>query len=197
MKLWSDESGNALVYTLAPEEKSASRQEPIKEPVGERLREVARAAPAGSARATQHCCFHCSWCNGIIALPHDRLGLVFGGPAIRRFNARSIATVCGSCRHVGGFSLFRGCAGFDTRHKLAPVHAMGTTRMVDLLHCEEETCTATLPLFVASESALTSEKVQELAKGWDWKGLTCASTHPVHKPVWLTDGKPLRFPAEL
>jgi hypothetical protein len=194
MKLWSDQSGNALVFAIASEKEAASQQEPVH---GTLEVVPALSVPESSVRATPHCCFHCTWCEGIIALPHDRLGLMFGGPAIRRFNARSIATVCGSCRHVGGYSLFRGCAGFDTRHKLAPVHAAGTTRLVDLLHCEEATCASALPLFVASERGLTSETVHELAKCWDWEGLTCASGHPVHKPEWLMYGKELRFPAEL
>lgn len=193
LNLWSDQSGNALVFALAPEAKSAS-QKPSPAVV-----EVAPAISSGGngARATQHCCFHCTWCEGIISLPHDRLGLMFGGPAIRRFNARSVATVCGSCGHVGGFSLFRGCAGFDTRHKLAPVPAAGTTSLVDLLHCEEATCASALPLFISSERALTTGAAQELAKNWDWEGLKCASGHPVRKPEWLTKGKLLQFPAEL
>jgi hypothetical protein len=194
MKLWSDQSGNALVFAVAPEEKSASQQGPSRGIV-----EVAPATSLGAsgARATQHCCFHCTWCEGIISLPHDRLGLMFGGPAIRRFNARSIATVCGTCHHIGGYSLFRGCSGFDTRHKLAPVHVAGRTRLVDLLHCEEATCASALPLFLTSEGALTSEAVQKLGKGWHWESLKCASGHPVHQPEWLTYGTPLRFPAEV
>jgi hypothetical protein len=194
MKLWSDQSGNALVFALAPEEKSGSQQGPSR-----KIMEVAPAISLGAngARAMQHCCFHCTWCEGIISLPHDRLGLMFGGPAIRRFNARSIATVCESCHHVGGYSLFRGCAGFDTRHKLAPVHVAGITRLVDLLRCEESTCSSALPLFISTERALTTGAAQELAKRWDWEGLKCASGHPVRKPEWLTQGKPLQFPAEL
>jgi hypothetical protein len=193
LKLWSDQSGNALVFALAPEEKSAS-QEPSTTVV-----EVAPAISlvANSARAMQHCCFHCTWCEGIISLPHDRLGLMFGGPAIRRFNARSVATVCGACGHVGGYSLFRGCSGFDTRHKLATVHVAGITRLVDLLHCEEATCTSALPLFVTSERALTSGAAKDLAKSWDWENLKCASGHPVRTPEWVLYAKPLQFPAEL
>jgi hypothetical protein len=195
MKLWNDQSGNALVFAIAPEEKSASLQE-----LSRRSAEVAPATFLGtgsSVRMTQHCCFHCTWCEAIISLPHDRLGLVFGGPAIRRYSARSIATVCGACHHVGGYSLFRGCAGFDTRHKLSPAPVAGITRLVDLLRCEEATCAFALPLFVTSERALTSEAAQELAKGWAWEGLKCATGHHVHPPAWVADGKPLRFPAEL
>ena len=30
-----------------------------------------------------HCCFYCSWCASPIVLPHESLGLHFGGPLIR------------------------------------------------------------------------------------------------------------------
>jgi hypothetical protein len=155
--------------------------------------------PAESAvlRIMQHCCFHCSSCPAIISLPHHRLGLMFAGPAIRRVDVRSIATVCSSCRLVGGYSLFRGAYGYDTRHKLASVQPAGSTTLVDWLHCEEESCEHPLPLFLHSEADLSAEIVQEIAKAWDWDGLTCMSGHNILRPTWLYEKRGLQFPAQL
>ena len=190
MGIWNDESGNALLGLVAeaPNKGDSSGAGPYVEPARGLQLEV---------RATQHCCFFCSWCAAIISLPHDRLGLMFAGPAIRRVNVRSIATVCGSCSHIASYSLFRGGYGYDTRHKLAAVHPVGTTVLADWLRCEEKSCAYPLPLFVASEGELTGDTVKDLARNWDWEGLTCASGHPILRPAWLYEKGPLQFPAQL
>lgn len=158
---------------------------------------VAPIPAAPGARPTQHCCFHCSSCDAIINLPHDRLGLTFAAPVLRRTDARSIGTVCNSCHRVAGYSLFRGAHGYDTRHKLDAVQPAGKTVLVDILHCDEETCTNPLPLFLTSEEELTGEAVKELGRSWEWDDLTCASSHRIRRPNWLYERKPLIFPPQL
>ena len=65
-----------------------------------------------------HCCFYCTWCGQPIFLPNDRIGSPFGNPDARKIDVRSIATVCHNCKHIGNYSMFRSCRGFDTRHKV-------------------------------------------------------------------------------
>jgi hypothetical protein len=156
-----------------------------------------KPAESVALSAMQHCCFYCSSCAAIISLPHDRLGLMFAGPAIRRVNVRSIATVCSSCRLVAGYSLFRGAYGYDTRHKLASIQPVGATTLVDWLHCTEVSCEYPLPLFVHSEAPLTGEMMQEIAKVWDWDELTCMSGHKILRPAWLYEKKSIAFPTQL
>jgi hypothetical protein len=122
---------------------------------------------------------------------------MFAGPAVRRVNVRSIATACPSCRHVAGYSLFRGGFGYDTRHKLTIVKPVGTTALVDWLHCEEESCAYPLPLFITSEAEVTGDSIKEFARSWDWQDLTCVSGHPIRLPIWVSDKAPHQFPAQL
>jgi hypothetical protein len=191
MEFWSDVKEQALPGLAA--------EGPGEDRTRERGSHVQQRLPLQlvQARATQHCCFYCRWCAAVIPLPHDRLGLMFAGPAIRRINVRSLATVCSSCSHVATYSLFRGAKGYDTRHKLTSIQPVGTTMLVDWLRCEEKSCAYPLPLFVCSEAELTGGSVKEIASGWDWDDLTCASGHPILRPVWLWEKRPLEFPAQL
>jgi hypothetical protein len=190
MRFWRDENEQTPLRLVAEPSSNNDARGGFEMEQPRRLEVVAM-------RATQHCCFYCQWCAAIISLPHDQLSMMFAGPAIRRINARSLATVCRSCHHVATYSLFRGANGFDTRHKLAAIHPAGTTVLAGWLQCEEPTCAYPLPLFVASETELTGEMVKNLARNWEWKGLTCASAHPIHPPRWLLGEEPLNLPAQL
>ncbi len=197
MKILRDETGQAFLG-LATYTQTAVRPT-NSQPAAAEMRmadagSFASSASSSTARPTQHCCFHCQYCDAVISLPHDRLGLAFAAPAVRRTDVRAIGTICGSCHHVAIYSLFRGTHGFDTRHKIAPMPPTVKTLLVNMLHCDEETCTHPLPLIVTSEGGeLTSDVVKDLGKAWDWDGLTCASGHRIRRPAWLYDAKPLIF----
>ena len=127
-------------------------------------------------------------------LPHDKMGMAFAGPFLRKIETRSIGAVCGACAHVAGFSLFRGCYGFDTRNKLVDVAPNGKTALVDWLQCEEPTCTFQLPLFVTTENELTGERAKELAASWDWSELQCIAGHKIKAPLWIYERAPYELP---
>ncbi len=200
MKILRDETGQAFLglatYTQGAVSQSNSQ------PAVPNMRMAdggssASSASSSTARPTQHCCFYCQYCDALISLPHDRLGLAFAAPVLRRTDVRAIGTICGSCHHVAIYSLFRGTNGFDTRHKIAPLPPTGKTLLADMLHCDEETCTHPLPLFVTAEGELTGDAVKDLGKAWDWDGLTCASGHRIRQPMWLYDTRSLHFPPQL
>lgn len=153
------------------------------------------AAPARAA--TQHCRFYCKWCESPILMPHDKLGLPFAGPFLRKMEARSVATVCSACNHVGGFSLFRGAYGYDTRNNLVTEPPVGQTVLLDWLKCEEPTCSFPLPLFVTAEEKLTGERAKELAGSWLWGELTCTSGHRIKAPLWVFNRTPYEMPAQI
>lgn len=144
-----------------------------------------------------HCCFYCSWCGAQILLPHDSLGFAFGGPQIRKIEARSIGAICGSCAHVGTYSLFRGCQGYDTRHRFVPALLLGRTVLIDWLQCEEETCIFKLPFFVTYDAVLTEENLKEWAPKWLWNDLTCSVGHIIQPPKWLFEMRPHRAALDL
>jgi hypothetical protein len=142
--------------------------------------------------AIPHCCFYCSWCGLQILLPHESVGLAFGGPAVRRLEARSIGTVCPACGHAAAYSLFRGCPGYDTRHKFVPSLAKDKVLLLDSLPCEEETCVFPLPFFVALDAEFSDENVKQRAGMWQWDGLVCPAGHIVRAPKWLFEPGPYR-----
>ncbi len=132
-----------------------------------------------------HCCFFCACCSAQILLPHDSLGFAFGGPMIRKIEARSIGTVCDSCGHIGTFSLFRGCHGYDTRHRFVPCTLKGRTVLLDWLPCQAESCVFKLPFFVTYDADLTPENLKEWAPKWLWDSLACSVGHPIQAPKWI------------
>ncbi len=162
---------------------------------------VVTAPPDQSAAPIEieipHCCFYCSWCAAQILLPHDGLGFAFGGPMIRKIEARSIGTICGGCGHVGTYSLFRGCQGYDTRHKFVPSPLMGRTVLLDWLPCQEETCVFKLPFFLTYDEDLTEENLKEWAPKWLWNDLTCSVGHTIEPPKWLFEFRPHRAALDL
>ena len=179
MKLLRDESGYVLVLRnpgLAvigkTDEKTQEQQPSIK----------AVPAPPKTSCALPHCCFYCSWCEEQILLPHDRIGTPFGNPDARKIDVRSIATVCHNCKHIGNYTMFRGCRGFDTRHKIVHVLGSGTTVLLNWLQCNEKTCAARVPLFVRLTQDPDEEDTQ--VTEWLWDELTCALGHRI-KPIPL------------
>jgi len=179
MSLLRDESGYVLVlrrphyiFTGETAEKELEAPQP-----------ASTVQAARTARCSMpHCCFYCSWCGEPILLQHDRMGSPFGFPDARKIDVRSVATVCFACRHIGNYSMFRGCRGFDTRHKIEQAQVSGDLVLLNWLHCVEKTCAARVPLFVkhGSESLLDETE----AAGWLWDELTCASGHRI-KPIPL------------
>lgn len=147
--------------------------------------------------AVPHCRFFCRWCGTVILLPHERVGLPFGAPYLRRIQVRAVAAVCSSCGHVSDFSLFRGSPGFDTRHSLVPAEPRGIVTLVDWLKCQEETCSYPLPLFAETAEPLAAEAVPELAAHWDWGEVTCAMGHPILAPLWIFGRAPYQSPASI
>ena len=149
--------------------------------------QMARAVAAPIC-SVPHCCFYCAWCGQAILLPNDRMGSPFGHPDARKIDVRSIATVCGHCKHIGNYSMFRTCRGFDTRHKIMHAPNTGETALLHWLQCAEKTCPARVPLFVRLD------RDQPMAEGdaaeWLWDELTCAVGHRI-KPVPLDPRYPL------
>jgi hypothetical protein len=139
-----------------------------------------------------HCCFYCAWCASPILLPHESLGMPFGGPLVRKIEARSIGTVCLACGHVGTYSLFRGGQGYNTRHKFVPSHSAGMTVLLDHLHCMEPTCVFSLPFFVTFDEKFSEDNVKDFAVRWNWDDLTCSVGHVILAPEWLNEPGPHR-----
>jgi hypothetical protein len=190
MKKLLDESGYVLVLRrpyLVVGDKEAIRSDSTPQVL------QAPATPVASC-SVPHCNFICGWCGGAIRLPNDRIGSPFGSPDARKIDVRSIATVCHTCRHLSNYTMFRGCRGFDTRHKLVHAPNDGRTALLNWLCCNEKTCTARVPLFVRF-----SEPEQEMmAPSWLWEDLTCALNHPIREiPLDPSLELPLRTFAEL
>jgi hypothetical protein len=144
-----------------------------------------------------HCCFYCSWCASPILLPHESLGLPFGGPLIRKIEARSIGAVCLPCGHVGSYSLFRGSQGYNTRHRFVPSPSLGSTVLLDWLPCQEPTCVFPLPFFVTFDEKFSEFNVKELAAQWSWEDLMCSVGHLVLAPRWILEPGPHRGSLDL
>lgn len=144
-----------------------------------------------------HCCFHCAQCGTPILLPHDGLGLPFGGPLVRRIEARSIGTVCPMCDKAGTYSLFHGCPGYNTRHRFVAARPRGNTVLLDWLHCEEQSCASPLPFFATFADQETEAELSTRAAGWNWEELLCTAGHTVKAPRWLFDPTLGRHPIDL
>lgn len=190
MGLLGDESGYVLVLRKPQfilDGNTAEKEAVAPQPSG-----APQAAPVVKC-ATPHCCFYCTWCGEPILLQHDRMGSPFGFPDARKIDVRSIATVCFGCKHIGSYSMFRGCRGFDTRHKIVQRQMACDPVLLTWLHCVEKTCTARVPLFVNSDRERPLEQTE--AAEWHWDDLTCASGHRIIPTVLdPTLQLPLRSP---
>lgn len=194
MKGLLDESGYVLVLRrpylvvsgMDPQEQecaSVSRAEEVR-------------APQAASCSVPHCCFACAWCAQPILLPNDRIGAPFGNPDARKIDVRSIATVCHRCRHIGNYSMFRSCRGFDTCHKIVHAPNHGRTALLHWLRCEESTCPARVPLFARFGEDGNVEEASVAA--WLWDDLTCASGHRIREiALDPTIELPLRTFAEM
>ena len=184
-----DESGYVLVMQrpqifpgIETAEKELTPTQPVKT-VGAVIETPSCSVP--------HCCFYCGWCGHPVLLPNDRIGSPFGNPDARKVDARSIATVCHNCNHIGSYSMFRACRGYDTRHKIVHSPNSGNTVLLNWLHCVESTCTAGVPFFLKLEDGTAPEEMQ--AAKWLWDELTCASGHRIKQvPLDPTIQLPLR-----
>lgn len=191
MKILRDESGYVLVlreWQVVPGGKAAVKEENYPAPVA-----AARVTPAVNC-SVPHCCFYCSWCGQPILLPNDRIGSPFGNPDARKIDVRSIASVCHNCKHIGNYSMFRACRGFNTQHRVTHAPKCGETSLLYWLQCVEKTCPSRVPLFVKLED---NESVGEAqAAEWLWDELTCAAGHCIKKvPIDPRYPLPLRTPA--
>lgn len=191
MKILSDESGYVLALrglSVMPGGKTATKGHASETPVN------AAAAPQSATCAVPHCCFFCAWCGEPILLPNDRIGSPFGNPGARKIDVRSIATVCNACKHIGNYSMFRSCRGFDTRHKIMHAQNCGETVLLNWLKCVESTCPGRVPLFVKLDNDRPAGEAQ--AAEWLWDDLTCASGHRIEPiPLDPTIQLPLRSSA--
>ena len=191
MGLLGDESGYVLVLRkpqviLDDRSSTAEDSQPIPKPVP--------AIRTGSI-SVPHCCFYCSWCGQAILLPNDRIGSPFGHPGARKIDVRSIATVCHTCKHIGNYTMFRSCRGFDTRHRVIHAQITGEAALLNWLHCDEPTCTARVPLFVAIDRERPLGEAD--ATEWLWDGMTCALGHRIRRvPVDPAIHLPLRSYSE-
>ena len=191
MKILRDESGYVLVLRglqVLPGGKAVVEEKASPAPV------EAPSVAATTVCAIPHCCFFCSWCGQPILLPNDRIGSPFSNPDARKIDVRSIATVCQNCKHIGNYSMFRSCRGFDTRHKITHSPSSGQTVLLHWLQCVEKTCPARVPLFARIESGVPPRETD--ASEWLWDELTCAAGHRI-KPVPVDPRYhlPLRSPA--
>lgn len=188
-KLLFDESGYVLVLRKpqvflgsVTAEKELNQELPV---------QTVGAVSEKPSCAVPHCCFYCTWCGHPVLLPNDRIGSPFSNPDARKLDARSIATVCHNCKHIGNYSMFRSCRGFDTRHKIMHTPHSGNTVLLTWLHCVESTCTARVPFFVNLEAAAAPEEMHTAE--WLWDELTCASGHRIKQvPLDPTTQLPLR-----
>src|SRR5258708_5369289 len=139
MNILSDESGQVLILSQ-PFGMRAKSISPAHSSPAIQKAEAANPLVAAVRAEAQHCRFYCRWCESTIMLPHDKLGNPFASPYLRKIEVPPIATVCSSCNHVAGFSLFRGCYGYDTRYGLVSAQLAGNTVLVDWLRCNEKTC---------------------------------------------------------
>ena len=176
MRLLRDESGYVLVLRKP--------QFMVPGEIVEKELEIPQPPPeiqSGQAIrcSVPHCCFYCSWCGEPILLQHDRMGSPFGFPDARKIDVRSIATVCFACKHIGSYSMFRGCRGFDTRHRIVQSQMAGDPILLNWLHCVEDTCTARVPLFVKIDRERPMGETE--AAEWLWDDLTCASGHRIRQ----------------
>jgi hypothetical protein len=188
MRFLREESGQLLILSQPSAGVAGS---PMRVPAKE-----ARVTPVPQVRraATQHCRFFCRWCGSLVLLAHDRIGLPFGAPNLRKIESRTVAAVCGSCNHVNNFSLFRGGLGFDTRHGLVQADTRVEPVLIDWLQCQEANCEFPLPLFLLPPEPLSVEVVRDLAMTWHWNELACPAGHRVLAPLWIFGRAPYRFP---
>jgi|ERR1700739_633451 len=135
---------------------------------------------------TLHCRFRCKHCSCPIWIPHDRLGHPFSDPPIQVIEAKSIATVCCICYHVGRYSLYRDNPDYSPGDTMVIKEPLGETVLVDQLRCEETSCNSELRLFVDWFSGIPPDGGKELAKEWKWAGLKCSEGHPIRIPQWLS-----------
>jgi hypothetical protein len=173
MKILRDESGYVLVLRGLEVLPGGKVAEAHSSPAP-----VQAVSPTGNIKCSvPQCCFYCAWCGQPILLPHDRIGSPFGNPDARKIDVRSIATVCGNCKHIGNYSMFRSCRGFDTRHKIMHAPSTGETALLYWLQCVEKTCPARVPLFVRLESEAPEGWTD--ASEWRWDDLMCAAGHRI------------------
>ena len=143
-------------------------------------------SPAVLAVAS-HCCFICQSCSSPILLPHDQMGMPFAHPSLRRIEVRTIAAVCTSCHHIDNYSLFRGCPGFNTRHKLMPAPTAGNYVPPAVVALQmDRIAHSGSPFFVNFDRDLSHEEQSSLAANWFWQDLTCIAGHRIRPPVLMS-----------
>jgi hypothetical protein len=180
MGLLRDESGYVLVlgkprlWVVGGSDATAEKQENPVVPAATR--------PVAAACSVPHYCFYCAWCNEPILLPADRIGSPFGNPDARKIEAQTIATVCLHCNHIANYSMFRGCRGYDTRHRIMHSQLSGETVLLNWLRCKEPLCQERLPLFATIDPE--NRMNENDAARWTWEELTCSLGHAV-KPIPL------------
>lgn len=182
MKLLRDESGYVLVlrrprFMVAGEAAAPAEKQDKHVPAA-----LPATRPVAAACSMPHYCFYCIWCGNPIMLPTDRIGSPFGNPDARKIEAQTIATVCLHCHHIANYSMFRGCRGYDTRHRIMHSQVSGETVLLNWLRCVEPLCQSRLPIFATKDPENGIEEND--AAAWTWDDLTCSLGHTV-KPIAL------------
>ncbi|HWT66950.1 MAG TPA: hypothetical protein VN151_12620 [Terracidiphilus sp.] len=195
MRFLRDERGELLILT--PRDSVSPTGVPRSVPAAPAKAASQPSAPQPRRPDTQHCRFFCQWCGATILLQHDRIGMPFGAPYLRKIEVRSIGAVCNACNHVSNFSLFRGSPGYDTRNGLVPAEPREDVVLIDWLKCKEETCSYPLPLFLQPRQLVSLATIQEIALQWHWKELTCQMGHRIVAPPWVFGRAPYQFPAPI
>jgi hypothetical protein len=191
MKLLRDESGYVLVlrrprFIVAGETAAAEQKQDKAAPVASPA-----ARPVAAACSMPHYCFYCTWCGVPIMLPTDRIGSPFGNPDSRKIEAQTVATVCLHCHHIANYSMFRGCRGYDTRHRITHTQLSGETVLLNWLRCTEPLCQSRLPIFATIDPERRADENDAVL--WIWDGLTCSLGHEVRPtPLDPTLQLPLR-----
>lgn len=135
-----------------------------------------------------HYVFHCRGpqCSEPIALRAEMLGPPFAIPDFPSKDLRAVALVCPRCRRVRTYSADKDLAAFDPTVKEVWLDQSPSQVFAGWQKCEEDTCTALLPLVSLRNIPIDDvQKRIELAT-WTWADVRCANAHPVPKPAILS-----------
>jgi hypothetical protein len=109
---------------------------------------------------------------------------MFGDPALRGIDCGSIAAVCGSCRHIGAYSLFPDSPDRGTRDEAIYAETPGKPVLLDWLRCEDKTCECRMALFVQWQGIVTGNEYRAIWPQLIWSDMKCPAGHSILRPVF-------------
>jgi hypothetical protein len=125
-----------------------------------------------------HCLFYCKWCLMPIWLLHEKLDWPFEDQ-VPRIDSRSIGAVCGSCWHIGSYSLFRDSPDFGPSDQVVYTKTTGEPIFLGLLRCDDKGCESEVPLFFQWQGERTGREYQQLFPQLLWHSLKCTQGHAI------------------